>query len=226
MFTGSYQSHLMIKKRHHRILFFGIILPIALYFAGLIHFANKVKIFSKRSHTAFTQLPKQNINSEAIVVLTGDRRRIPKALELLRLRPSPLLIISGAGTMSLKEVVNQQGDSAVNIHEVWKKIRLESLSSSTIENAHETERLLRPLNVKRIVLVTSEYHMVRALEIFQKALPQYEYADYPVHSDVSHLLEMKFSGKAFNGLWYLNFEYVKYLLYFFYSSHFLAPNRG
>lgn len=213
----------MANRRFRLLVLLLVLVPIVCFIGGLFRFAHRVQSYVGRTQIAFSQLPKKDLPREVIVVLTGDRRRIPKALELLRLRPTPVLVISGAGTLSLKEVVNQQGDSAVNIHEIWKKIRLESISSSTIENAQETGKILRPLAPKQVVLVTSEYHMVRALEIFKKVLPEYEYYDYPVHSDVSHLLNFQFSTRSLNGLWYLSVEYIKYLLYSFYSSRFLLP---
>lgn len=153
---------------------------------------------------------------EAIVVLTGDRRRIPKALELLRSRGSPLLLISGTGKgISLTELVNQQGDSAVKIHEHWEKIVLEDKSTSTIQNARNSSKVLHEKGVKRIILVTSEYHMNRSLMIFKKAVPDAEIFAYPVASD--------YSQKSLTGLWFFWLEYWKRLLFTCYTSRTLSP---
>src|ERR1041385_7494630 len=114
-------------------------------------------------------------SNEAIVGLTGDQGRIPKALDLLRYRGTPLLITSGTGKAATrKDLVNMQGHSAVNIQTVWKKILLEPRSGSTIENAEESGKLLLQNGIRRVILVTSEYHMLRALRIFKSVMPRLE----------------------------------------------------
>src|SRR3989338_5852109 len=120
---------------------------------------------------------------EMIVVLTGDRTRIPKAFELLRGRDCDLLLISGAGRgITLTELINQQGDSATSIHMIWEKILLESRSSSTIENALESAAIIREQRPQRVFLVTSDYHMLRATRIFKDVLPDQQFVEYPVTS--------------------------------------------
>jgi uncharacterized SAM-binding protein YcdF (DUF218 family) len=148
---------------------------------------------------------------EVVVVLTGDHTRIPKAIELLRRRESEFLLISGAGA-SLKDLVNQQGDSSTNIHEVWQKIRLESQSTSTIENARNSIPLLVKANVQNVVLVTSDYHMFRALKIFQRLGPSLVYTAFPVTSDFSDLFS-RHVEKWPGGAWKIALEYAKYCLY-------------
>jgi uncharacterized SAM-binding protein YcdF (DUF218 family) len=168
-------------------------------------------------------LPPDVSPNEAIVVLTGDRKRIPKALELLRLRGSPLLIISGAGKgITLTDLVNQQGDAAVRIHEVWDKIFVESRSSSTRENAQETAELAKKRHLTRIILVTSEYHMPRASAIFHQTMPWEDIIEYPVASDVSHI-RLDLSGRTLNGLWYFWWEFLKNRLYRIYTSRYITP---
>jgi|GEM_PF-1452459 len=121
----------------------------------------------------------------AIVVLTGDRHRIPRALELMRRKASQLLIISGAGRgATLTELVNQQGDAAVNIHEIWKRIVVESRSASTVENARESRDILEKHKIKQIILVTHDYHMPRSLEIFMETMPKVDIVAYPISSGV------------------------------------------
>jgi uncharacterized SAM-binding protein YcdF (DUF218 family) len=120
---------------------------------------------------------------EAIVVLTGARGRIPRAVQLLRQRDDGLLLISGAGKgISKKELLNQQGDSAAGVTQYWERIEVEDLATSTIENAKETAKFLRERKIEKVILVTSDYHMPRALEIFRRVYPAVEYFPYPVSS--------------------------------------------
>lgn len=138
---------------------------------------------------------------EAIVVLTGDWGRIPRAVELLRERGSPLLIVSGAGKgISKKDLVNQQGDAATYIHETWERILVESKSKTTIENAENTAAILSKRYVDRVILVTSDYHMTRSLKVFEQVFPSVEYFALPVVSGITPLFTrdatIEFSSRA------------------------------
>lgn len=159
---------------------------------------------------ATVPLPKETSLSEAIVVLTGDKGRIPKALELLRERGSPLLIISGVGKgASLVDVINNQGGAAGNIRELWNRIELESKSQSTVENVYESGKILLEKKIMRVILVTSDYHMPRAFGIFRRVLPQEEIYSYPTKSESS--------------FWYNWNEYWKNRIFFWYGVKSLIP---
>jgi uncharacterized SAM-binding protein YcdF (DUF218 family) len=160
---------------------------------------------------------------EAIVVLTGAPGRIARALELLRLRGSPLLIISGLGRgATLTTLVNRQGDSAVDIHKVWKKIVTESNSGSTIENAQESGKILLARGVTRVILVTSEYHMPRALRIFRIVMPKMEFIPYPTPSVVSELSN-GLTHSSFEGWIKIWIEYWKYVVFRVAAMQHLQP---
>lgn len=159
-------------------------------------------------------LPKDVAPNEAIVVLTGDRFRIPKAIELLRTRKSPLLIISGGGKgTTLKEVVNRQGDAAVNIHENWDRIVLESNSTSTLLNAYEAGKVLREKKITQVILITSEFHMDRSLRIFSKVLPDISFYAFPVQTDVSAMSLWEPDRRLFTGLSFMTTEWGKRILF-------------
>lgn len=149
---------------------------------------------------------------EMIVVLTGDRTRIPKAFELLRHRGSEVLLISGAGRgITLTELINQQGDSATSIHTIWEKILLESHSSSTIENALASAAIIREHHPQRVFLITSDYHMLRAARIFKDVLPDQSFVEYPVTSGL--IGPWLVTEKVARFIWIVGLEYWKYRLY-------------
>ncbi len=149
---------------------------------------------------------------EGVVVLTGDHTRIPKAFELMRVRGSDWLIISGAGRgISLTELVNQQGDSAGSIHAVWSKIILESNSASTLENGLETARIVHEKKPTSLILVTSDYHMPRAATIFRDLLPEVRLIERPVTSGMFGV--WPYSPRIFRLLWMVGLEYWKFRLY-------------
>ena len=153
------------------------------------------------------------IDREAIVVLTGDHSRIPRALLLLRTRGSQLLIISGTKKgVTLTDLVNTQGDSTLNIHEIWQKIVVESQSSSTKENAEESQKILLQHGIKRVILVTSDYHMLRSLHIFRHTAPGFDYLEFPVASEISEM-SFRFSERNFSAISKVWLEYWKYFFY-------------
>jgi uncharacterized SAM-binding protein YcdF (DUF218 family) len=118
---------------------------------------------------------------EAIVVLTGSRGRIPRAIQLLRTRDDGLLLISGAGKgITKKELLNQQGDAAGGATQVWERIEVEDQAASTIENAEESAKFLKDRKIEKVILVTSDYHMPRALAIFRRVHGSVEYFPFPV----------------------------------------------
>jgi uncharacterized SAM-binding protein YcdF (DUF218 family) len=145
--------------------------------------------------------------NEAIVVLTGDIGRIPRALELLRVRGSAQLLISGAAKgVGLAELVTQQGASTTSLPQIWTKIALESDSTSTLENATFTRAHFKTSPVDRILLVTSDYHMGRSLGIFQREMDRTQIVPFAVPSVLSGKDSLHFIFK-------IGVEYWKTLLY-------------
>jgi len=153
---------------------------------------------------------------EAIVVLTGARGRIPRAVQLLRTRDSGLLFISGAGKgITKKELLNQQGDAAAGATQLWERMEVEDQATSTIENAQESAKVLREKNIQKVILVTSDYHMPRALAIFRRVYPAVSYFAYPVSSVASD------TNKVIEGYGKPTFEFFKWFLFRHLFIHFL-----
>ena len=92
-----------------------------------------------------------------IFVLTGDARRIPYALKKLdSLRYGNLYII-GAGALT-----------AIPNH---THVNIEATSKSTYQNALAIKKIVNDNNLNRIVIVTTEDHMNRALYLLRETLP-------------------------------------------------------
>lgn len=182
--------------------FGGLFLALLLW--DLVRFGLTCAEFGKKAGLGFSQLDERPGPDEALVVLTGDRQRIPKALELLQARNSPVLIISGAAKgMKLTDLINAQRGTIENISPLWSKIHLETNSTSTIENAIEVKKIFsKSPAIKRLVLITSDYQMERASEIFQRFIKDQESETYAVATDSS------LAGKFF-------YEYWKWVAYRF-----------
>lgn len=204
----------MVKKiLKYRALGFLFVLLCLLFIFDSIGFLTTCKNYAALALKPSATILPPVIEKEAIVVLTGDRKRIPMAIELLRLRGSPMLIISGTGKgATLTELINSQAKSAGNVQEIWKKIIIEPQSTSTIQNAVESGRILFRHGITRVILITSEYHMPRSLAIFRAIAPGPEYFAYPAPSEFSAFLTLEWSQMP-EGLWKLFVEYWKYVLF-------------
>jgi len=70
--------------------------------------------------------------------------------------------------------------------------------NSTYDEARYLAKCLQEMNVKSILVVTSEYHTRRTMEIFRKRLPQYEISIYSADDPY-----------FFNTKWWQNREWAK-----------------
>ena len=95
---------------------------------------------------------------DTIFVLTGDVRRIPYALKKLESLQYGNLYVIGAGTIT--SIPN-------HIH-----VNVESSSKSTYQNAKAIRNIVQEQDLNRIVIVTTEDHMNRALYLVRTTLPE------------------------------------------------------
>ena len=127
------------------------------------------------------QPEKSEAKTDAIVVLTGGNGRINEGLDLLTQKLAPQLFISGVN----KDVKKQ------DIFKSWKKpispkpccISLGYKSIDTISNAIEVREWVSDNNIKSLRLVTSSYHMPRAVMEVKRLLPDTKFIKHPVFTD-------------------------------------------
>ena len=125
-----------------------------------------------RSAEAFEQ------TSDAIVVLTGGKNRIYEGLTLFASGRSTNLLITGVH----KDV------KGADILGAWSGendlpsccITLDYEAKTTRQNALETQKWIADGGHRSIRLVTSDYHMTRALMEFQHVMPELEIYVHPV----------------------------------------------
>jgi uncharacterized SAM-binding protein YcdF (DUF218 family) len=134
--------------------------------------------------------------TEAIVVLTGGNHRIQTGLDLLEQGLAPRLFITG-----VHEKVTVE-----DILKNWKGkeppptccVTLGHKALTTYDNADEAKEWIESNGFKSIRLVTSGYHMGRALVEFKRTLPQIKIIPHPVAERDYGLLEWKFWELAFS----------------------------
>jgi uncharacterized SAM-binding protein YcdF (DUF218 family) len=57
------------------------------------------------------------------------------------------------------------------------------MARSTVGESAEVARCLLPLHSRRVLIVTSDFHTRRALSVFQRRLPQYEWSVAAAHDE-------------------------------------------
>jgi len=167
--------------------------PIPLVFAILILFISSNGWFSnwllRSLEWQYIVDTEQLPTTEAIVILGGCTKspvyprpmvdvseygdRLFYGAKLYDLQKAPLVIASGG---RIEWLSGKQGNpEAVDMQELLmmlgvpkRSIILETNSLNTYQNAVNTKKILEQLQINRILLVTSAFHMPRAMAIFKK----------------------------------------------------------
>src|SRR5665647_1020993 len=119
--------------------------------------------------------------ADGIVVLTGGASRIPDAIELLAAERGQRLLITGVHrATSAKEIAR--------LTPLYSKfftccIDLDRSALNTFGNALETKRWAREHNFNSLIVVTSNWHLPRALAELEHQLPDVTLMAYPVISE-------------------------------------------
>lgn len=182
-----------------------VFLVVAAYAAGFVLFA-----------THLPHPPRALPRADGIVALTGGGLRLDVAVTLLEKGVGERLLISGVNTQATKR------DLKLLVHGRRRFDCCADLgyaAENTFGNAKEAAAWTRFHHYKRIVLVTSRYHMPRSLLEFRDVMPDVKVVPYPVDPD---------GGRGFpntmRNLKSLHSEYWKYLAVTFMTSAGLEPD--
>ncbi len=151
-----------------------------LLFGGVIALAIGFVVFAQRVHTMVErQSPPQT--ADAIVALTGGEDRIAAGVELLRQRRGARLLISGvhpdASIADLHGLAGGGGD----VDRLFDCcVDIDRAARTTLENGAETAAWARLHDFESVIVVTSDYHMPRALLVMRRAMPEVELHAYAV----------------------------------------------
>ena len=120
-------------------------------------------------------------SADGIVVLTGAAARIPDAIELLAAERGKRLLISGVHRDTRAGEIAGQ----TPIYSKFFKccIDLDRSALNTFGNALETKRWATEHNFTSLIVVTSNWHMPRAMAEMRHQMPQATLIPYPVISE-------------------------------------------
>jgi uncharacterized SAM-binding protein YcdF (DUF218 family) len=145
--------------------------------------------------------------ADGIVALTGAAARIPDAIELLATDRGKRLLITGVHrATSSKEIARL---TPLYSRYFMCCIDLDRSALNTFGNALETKRWARAHNFNSLIVVTSNWHMPRAMAELAHQLPDVTLIAYPV---ISEKVKTEPWWSNLDTARFLFAEYLKYVL--------------
>jgi uncharacterized SAM-binding protein YcdF (DUF218 family) len=185
------------RRRALRYTLIAVAIALTVLAAGFLRFVNSLAVAE----------PPIDKSADAIVVLTGAAFRISDALELLAAGHGQRLLITGVnpGTRSVQIL------RLMPAHQRWFAccVDLDHSALNTVGNAIETKRWVRGRNFKSLIVVTSNFHMPRAMAELSHQLPDVTLLPFPVISERVRVENWWSSPSSARLLFY---EYLKYIV--------------
>ncbi|KPP82286.1 MAG: hypothetical protein HLUCCA04_06000 [Oceanicaulis sp. HLUCCA04] len=118
------------------------------------------------------------VDGDAIVALTGGEGRVATGVALLADGHGERLLISGGNPEVTMDAIRAAAGAPPALFDCCVDIGLEA--ANTVGNADETARWAAGHGYQRLVIVTSDFHMPRALLELSAAMPDSELVPYGV----------------------------------------------
>ena len=158
-----------------------------LFCIELNNFKEKILSFTKYN----------NKESPNIVILTGGTNRIKDGLKIIENfrnsnKTNYKILVSGTGTGFTKNSLKNKLGPNFNTKLIQCCIKLDSVSKNTFTNASETFKWTHKNDIKEFILITSNYHMPRALLEFKNIMPNlkiYTYVITPKKHNIQNWLK-------------------------------------
>lgn len=191
--TNAAPTHGRLRHRVAMLVVCGIFLFVGL---GFVDFLSRVPPSEE----------KPSRNADGIVVLTGGSSRVSDALELLSIGYGRRLLISGVHpTNGYSDIQRTLPDSQ---RLLACCVDLDHSAINTRSNATETRRWALERGFHSLIVVTSNYHMPRAIVELSHSMPDIELVPFAVVGEKWREEPWWTSGAA---LRLLLSEYAKYL---------------
>ncbi len=196
-----------------RTLRICVIFTIAL-FAGFFIFAHAVSVMPAGSLLA----------ADGIVALTGDDDRISEAIRLLAEGRGERLLISGVNKSTRAPQIISLNTAGQELAFLFRCcVDLDKRSLNTEDNAVQATVWARKRGFRSLLVVTSTYHMPRAIIELRQSMPEVELVPYPVKSP---RMETEWWNDSRTS-WVLCKEYLKFVTASArYAANLLANGSG
>jgi len=176
-----------------------ILILIMIWAVGLFAFAARV---------VRSTPPEDPQVADGIVALTGpSAARIAAAMTLLEDGKARRLLISGVNRMASRADIRTVAKAPGRLYDCC--VDLGFSANDTIGNARETAAWARHNHFTRLIVVTADYHMPRAVLELKGALPEGQFEPYPVATDE---LDARRWWRTAWGARRMVVEYCKYLV--------------
>ena len=157
-----------------------------LFFIELNNFKNNILLLTKYN----------DIKSPNIVILTGGANRIKDGLKIIQdfknsKNINYKILVSGTGMGFTKSSLKNKLGPNFNSQLIQCCIDLDGVSKNTLTNASETFKWTNKNDIKEFILITSNYHMPRAILEFKNVMPNlkiYTYAITPKKHNIKNWL--------------------------------------
>lgn len=175
----------MVKEKNtNPILVFTLMLLLFAWVSGYIAFVYRIDLY--RYDTENTKVDKHK--ADAIIVLTGGSNRIKSGFYLLEQKVAQKLFITGVNAAVKDKEILQRANTKVTEQTLECCVEFGTNASNTRGNALETRRWMEEgdRTIRQIMLVTSEYHIPRALMEFNAVLNDVRVIPYAVKSTLGN----------------------------------------
>jgi uncharacterized SAM-binding protein YcdF (DUF218 family) len=151
-----------MKRRKNIAAFFGIILLLLSMYVIYGTF-----LFFSR-HFSESSLYRQSAELyDLVIVFSGDEERIRPAFELIQNNKAKKIIVSRASESNMITWVSKYAKG------ISVEYLLETKSTSTHENAYFCAEIVKREKARKVILITSYYHMNRSYRLLSLALRNY-----------------------------------------------------
>jgi uncharacterized SAM-binding protein YcdF (DUF218 family) len=178
-----------------RLLGWSLLLSAGTFTWGFVLFvANLSNVETRPTHHA-----------DGMVVLTGGTDRVADAVDLLAEGHADRLLITGVNPGTSRESLERRMPRERDLISCCVDLGYQALN--TAGNARETAEWVHDNKLRSLIVVTSNYHMPRALAEIGEALPTTDLQPYPVVADRIRTGWWSDAQRARLIAW----EYLKYL---------------
>lgn len=177
----------------------AILVVLAIWLAGLLAFADRIARLTPAAEPS---------PADGIVALTGGSDlRLEAAARLLEDAKGRRLLVSGVNRKATRHDLLGLTGVAKPVFDCC--VDLGFTASDTIGNARETAAWARAMRYSKLILVTADYHMPRAMLELRGALPEARVTPYAVSTPA---LDARHWAATGDGARRMVLEYCKYLV--------------